>query len=55
MKNANQELLEEKAAVDPLAKEILDSQAEYLKTARVWTNISDQAYLDSLDHSANWG
>ncbi|MCZ2722326.1 TRAP transporter substrate-binding protein [Marinomonas sp. 15G1-11] len=49
MKKANQELLEEKAAADPLAKEILDSQAEYLKTARVWTNISDRAYLDSLE------
>ena len=49
MKQANQELLEEKAAADPLAKEILESQAEYLKVARVWTNISDRAYLDSLE------
>jgi TRAP-type mannitol/chloroaromatic compound transport system substrate-binding protein len=49
MKKANQELLEEKAAEDPLAKEIIESQAEYMKTARVWTNISDRAYLDSVD------
>jgi TRAP-type mannitol/chloroaromatic compound transport system substrate-binding protein len=50
MYKANQELLAEKAAEDPLAKEILDSQAEYLAKARVWTNISDRAYLDSLDN-----
>jgi TRAP-type mannitol/chloroaromatic compound transport system substrate-binding protein len=53
MKKANQELLDEKAAADPLAKEILDSQAEYMKKARVWTNISDRAYLDSIDDLAN--
>lgn len=52
MKKANQELLDESAAKDPLAKEILDSQAEYLKKARVWTNISDRAYLDSVDSLA---
>ncbi|MCW4630831.1 MULTISPECIES: TRAP transporter substrate-binding protein [Marinomonas] len=53
MKNANQELLEEAAAKDPLAKEILDSQAAYLKKVRVWTNISDRAYLDSIDSLAD--
>jgi TRAP-type mannitol/chloroaromatic compound transport system substrate-binding protein len=53
MKKANQELLDEKAAADPLAKEILDSQAVYMKKARVWTNISDRAYLDSIDDLAN--
>ncbi|RNF52546.1 ABC transporter substrate-binding protein [Marinomonas hwangdonensis] len=52
MKNANQELLDESAAKDPLAKEILDSQAAYMKKARVWTNISDRAYLDSVDSLA---
>jgi TRAP-type mannitol/chloroaromatic compound transport system substrate-binding protein len=52
MKKANQELLDEKAAEDPLAKEILDSQANYLKKVRVWTNISDRAYLDSVDSLA---
>ncbi|REG83728.1 TRAP transporter substrate-binding protein [Marinomonas pollencensis] len=49
MKQANDELLAEAAAKDPLTKEILDSQKEYLKTARIWTDISDRAYLDSLD------
>ncbi|RDL44174.1 ABC transporter substrate-binding protein [Marinomonas piezotolerans] len=53
MYKANEELLAEKAAEDPLAKEILDSQAEYMKKARVWTNISDRAYLDSLDNLAD--
>jgi len=53
MRKANQELLDEKAAADPLAKEILESQAAYLKKARVWTNISDRAYLDGLDNTAN--
>ena len=48
-----EELLAEKAAADPLAKEILDSQAEYMAKARVWTNISDRAYLDSLDNLAD--
>ena len=49
MKKANDELLTEEAAKDPLAKEIIDSQAAYMKTARVWSNISDRAYLESVD------
>jgi len=52
MEKANQELLDEKASEDALAKEILDSQASYMKQARVWTNISDRAYLDSVDDLA---
>ena len=48
MRKANDELLAEKAAADPLAKKILDSQAEYLRKARAWTDISDKAYLNSL-------
>jgi TRAP-type mannitol/chloroaromatic compound transport system substrate-binding protein len=48
MRKANDELLAEHAAKDPLAKEILESQSAYIKKARVWTNISDKAYLDSL-------
>ena len=49
MRKANDELLAEAAGKDALAKEILDSQAAYMKKARVWTNISDKAYLDSLE------
>lgn len=49
MKAANDKLLEERAKNDPLAKEIIDSQAEYLKKARAWTLISDQAYIDTME------
>ncbi|MGD1984071.1 MAG: TRAP transporter substrate-binding protein [Chromatiaceae bacterium] len=48
MRKANDELLAEFAAADPLAKEIIDSQADYLAKARAWTAISDQAYLNSI-------
>lgn len=47
MRTATQELLAEEAAKDPLAKEIIDSQEQYLKKVRAWTNISTQAYLQS--------
>jgi len=47
MSKANAELLAEKAAENPMAKEIQQSQADYLQKARVWTAISDQAYLNS--------
>ncbi len=47
LKKANQELLDEAAAKSPTAKEIQESQAAYMKKARVWTNISDKAYLDN--------
>ena len=48
LQKANDELLEEKRASDPLAKEILDSQANYLKKVRIWSEISDNAYYNSL-------
>lgn len=48
IEKANSELLAEKAKEDPQAKEILDSQAAYLKKARRWTDISDKAYLNSI-------
>ena len=47
LKKANQELLSEAAAKSATAKEIQDSQAAYMKKSRVWTNISDKAYLDN--------
>ena len=50
MKKANEELLAESAANDPMFKEILESQNAYMKIARKWTEISDYAYLkDNLD------
>jgi TRAP-type mannitol/chloroaromatic compound transport system substrate-binding protein len=46
---ANDELLAEHAANDALAKEILDSQAEYMGVVRQWTDIADRAYLNSFE------
>ncbi len=47
MAKANADLLAERAAKDPLAKEIIESQAAYMKKVRVWSEISDNAYLNS--------
>ena len=47
LKKANTELLTEAAKKSATAKEIQNSQAAYMKKARVWTNISDKAYLDN--------
>ncbi len=49
LRKANDELLAEKAAEDPLANEIIQSQAAYLKKVRAWTDISDKAYLESVE------
>lgn len=50
LKDANDKLLKEKVASskDPLTKEIVDSQAAYIKQVRAWTEISDQAYLNNI-------
>ena len=47
LKKANTQLLSEAAKKSTTAKEIQESQAAYMKKARVWTNISDKAYLDN--------
>ncbi|NOH63815.1 TRAP transporter substrate-binding protein [Vibrio sp. RE88] len=47
MQKATQELLEEQASSDPLAKQIIESQRQYLAKVRAWTEISAKAYLDS--------
>ncbi len=44
---ANAELLTEAAAKDPISKEIIDSQSAYMNKVRVWSEISDNAYLNS--------
>ncbi len=49
LRKANDELLAEHAANDELAKEILDSQAEYMGVVRQWTDIADRAYLNSFE------
>ncbi len=52
MRAANDKLLLEHAAKDPLTKEIQESQASYLKQVRSWTDISHRAYLNSQAASA---
>ncbi|MFK5913674.1 MAG: TRAP transporter substrate-binding protein [Woeseiaceae bacterium] len=47
LKKANTKLLKAAAEKSATAKEIQASQAAYMKKARVWTNISDKAYLDN--------
>lgn len=48
LKASNDKLIAEAAAKGGLAKEIIDSQAAYLKKARAWTSIGDKAYLNSI-------
>ncbi|RKF15924.1 ABC transporter substrate-binding protein [Alginatibacterium sediminis] len=47
LKKANDELLEEHAANDPLAKEIIESQRDFASKARAYTLISDYGYLET--------
>lgn len=47
LRAANQQLLADFASKDALTKEIIESQRAYLEQVRPWTNISDQAYLNS--------
>ncbi len=49
MKQANDELVDQYAAADPLAREIIESQRRYLTKARAWTLISDQSYYQTLE------
>ena len=48
LRSTTNRLLAEAAEDDPLAKEIIESQRDYLKQVRQWTNISDKAYLNSV-------
>ncbi|WP_026959612.1 TRAP transporter substrate-binding protein [Aliagarivorans taiwanensis] len=47
LKQANDALLAEHAANDPLAKRIIESQQQYLEKARAYTLISDYGYLET--------
>ena len=49
LEKANDELLEEFAAKDPLTREIVDSLKAYKKRMRAWTKISEQTYLESTE------
>jgi TRAP-type mannitol/chloroaromatic compound transport system substrate-binding protein len=48
LRSATKKLLAEEAQKDELAKEIINSQRNYLEQVRQWTNISDKAYLNSV-------
>jgi TRAP-type mannitol/chloroaromatic compound transport system substrate-binding protein len=48
LKKANTELLADFEAKGGLTAEIIQSQREYMKKARKWTEISDKAYLNNL-------
>jgi len=48
LRETTHRLLNEEAKNDPLAREIITSQQEYLRKVRKWTNISDKAYLNSV-------
>jgi TRAP-type mannitol/chloroaromatic compound transport system substrate-binding protein len=48
LRDATMKLLAQEAEKDPLTREIIASQQEYLKRVRKWTEISDKAYLNSV-------
>lgn len=45
-KKSNEELLQQVAAKSPLAREIIESQREFLAVAKEWSNITDKDYLE---------
>lgn len=47
LRDANVRLLKKHADEDPMAKEIQQSQADYLDMVRPWSDISHRAYLNS--------
>jgi TRAP-type mannitol/chloroaromatic compound transport system substrate-binding protein len=47
LRQVNDKLLKDHASKDALAKEIQQSQADYLKQVRPWSDISHRAYLNS--------
>lgn len=51
LKKATDEILDEEAAKDPLFKEILDSQRNFLKIGREWNKISETAYINNQNEN----
>ena len=47
LSKANDEILDEQAAKDPMLKEILDSQRAFLKQVRAWTKMGDYSYINN--------
>lgn len=46
---ANDAILDEQAAKDPVFKEILDSQRAFINKARAWTKMGDYAYINNTE------
>lgn len=53
LRGANDRLLRERAAADPLAARIIDSLADYQHKTRRWIDISERAYLGNMDAQGN--
>ncbi len=49
MKKVNDELIAKLEAKGGLTKEIIESQRDYLKKSRQWTNISEYSYIKSMN------
>ena len=49
MKKATDEVLDDYAAKDPLFKEVLESQRTFQRSAREWTRMSEQYYLQETE------
>ncbi len=48
LRRSNDELLKEEASRSELTQSIIQSQADYLKQIRQWTEIGDRAYLNNI-------
>ncbi|WP_024955037.1 TRAP transporter substrate-binding protein [Sulfurospirillum arcachonense] len=47
LSKANDEILNEQAAKDPVFKELLDSQRAFIGKARAWTKMGDYSYINN--------
>ena len=53
IREANDRLLAQRAAADPMAKRIIASLADYRKKTRQWIDISERAYLGNMNAMGN--
>jgi len=48
LKKSNADLIESERARSPITKRIIESRENFLATARIWTKIGEQSYLESV-------
>ncbi|NND81056.1 MAG: ABC transporter substrate-binding protein [Gammaproteobacteria bacterium] len=48
LKKSNDDLIAAELARSPMARKIIESRQEYLRRARAWTEIGEQAYLETM-------